>query len=165
MKIALTWTHSTGKTTLLADLKQTKQLKSIPTIQEIARAMIEKKYETGTEEFQREVIRRQIEAENTLKSFISDRSVFDNLAYSKAISDELYQELKDIASNQTYDKIIFLPIEFDLIDDGVRFTDLQFQREIQNHILQILTDTKTHFKIITGSREERVEKALEYINS
>lgn len=165
MRIAITGAHGTWKSTLLSDLKKTEQLKHIPTIEEIARAMIAGGHVMGTEEFQREVIKRQIEAENALESFMSDRSVFDNLAYSKAISEELYQELKEISWNQIYDKIVFLPIDFDLVDDWVRFTNLKFQREIQNHIIQILTDTNTHFHIITWDTEERVEKALEYINS
>ena len=113
-----------------------------------------------TESFQRAVTNEQIRAENSMESFISDRTVFDNLAYSKVISEELYKELKDLCCNQTYDKIFFVPIEFDLEDDWVRFTDRKFQLDIQNSILQILSDTSTPFEIVSGSREQRVSKII-----
>lgn len=79
-KIAIVGSHSCGKTSLVKALSKRIE---IPIIHEIAatflpdtRAHIDTQYK---------IMLRQIETEKEYKSFLSDRSVIDNLAYSTLI--------------------------------------------------------------------------------
>ena len=85
MKIVLIGSHSTGKTTLLNELK--KHL-NIPIIQELARAELARIGKPLNQiaparrlEVQERILKRHLEVEKKFESFIADRSVIDILAY------------------------------------------------------------------------------------
>jgi len=97
-KIAIVGSHSCGKTSLVKALAKRIE---IPIIHEIAatflpgsRAHIDTQYK---------IMRKQIDTEKEYKSFLSDRSIIDNLAYSTLI----YQT-DPAAFKCTYDKCIEL---------------------------------------------------------
>jgi len=97
-KIAIVGSHSCGKTSLVKALAKRIE---IPIIHEIAatflpgsRAHIDTQYK---------IMRKQIDTEKEYKSFLSDRSIIDNLAYSTLI----YQT-DPVAFKCTYDKCIEL---------------------------------------------------------
>jgi hypothetical protein len=47
----------------------------------------------------------------------------------------------------------------------VRFEDLEFQKKIDQKILEILEIFGVEYETLTGSIDERVEKVLFYLNS
>lgn len=88
---------------------------------------------------------RQVQRERRLKSFIADRSLFDILAYTRAIWDmDLYEELKLRAlehhKTYPYDIVFYIPIEFPLEQDGVRYEWEEFRELIDKYILLALED-------------------------
>ena len=108
---------------------------------------------------------------------VSDRCLVDVLTYtiynSRHVEDKVSQArwrhlvaiigVTMLELMSYYDKIIVLKPEFDLVADGVRSTDSDFQREIaQIHADQVKVLSKVYpDKIITdvtGSVEERIEK-------
>lgn len=96
------------------------------------------------------------------ENYLTTRSIIDALIYSGAfkIEDEaqrLYEIWKDTyidAMNNI--KFFYIPIEFPLEDDGVRFTDTSFQFEIDSKLYQFLKSEKVDFNILTGSVEDRL---------
>jgi predicted ATPase len=134
MRIAFMGAHGVGKTTLINELKK---YFNFPVIPEIARQVIQemKKHPlqmTMKERliFEQEILKRQIELEDKYRSFISDRTVLDIIAYCNLLGlhihfpDE-YREMKKIAVMQAknYDVIFFIPVHKDLllVNDGVRY--------------------------------------------
>jgi nicotinamide riboside kinase len=82
-KIAICGSHSCGKTTLIKKLQKHIE---IPVIHEIAAT-----FEPETRfnmETQQNIMNAQIDAESRYKSFLSDRSVVDNLAYTTLVKEE-----------------------------------------------------------------------------
>jgi nicotinamide riboside kinase len=87
MKVYFIGSHSTGKTTCARYVSEKYQL---PMITEVARAVLSEnelhldalRYDIETvDEYQRQVFHRQLQEENKLSHFVSDRS-FDGLAYA-----------------------------------------------------------------------------------
>jgi AAA domain len=78
------------------------------------------------DEFELEIIQRQIAEETRLQDFISDRCVIDVLAYATSFATaKTLTNIKDIVDDymktNPYDLVFYTPIEFPLEDDGVRF--------------------------------------------
>jgi nicotinamide riboside kinase len=104
---------------------------------------------------------------------ISDRSLLDHWAYTLALFD---QELIDeglsriydsfIADHcRNYDLIFFLPIEFEVVDDGTREGDRDFQSGIQRNMLDLVQKYGLHVLMTRGSLEERTDFCLGAIMS
>ncbi len=162
MKIAIVWSHSTWKSSLLdaSDLW-------LPKIQEVARDVMwimgKKPQDMKRQElleFQQMIYDVQIGKEDLNVSFISDRWVYDNLAYAKVVSEELFLNLFAYTAkyHKGYDHVFYLPIEFKLVDDWIRFTDTKFQKQIDKSIIQIMDTLWVEYTTTTWSIEERVSK-------
>lgn len=172
MKIAIIGTHSTGKTTLLNELKNHIDL---PIITEVARDFPRCTINDPVTEMGRQIsiFNAQLLAEmNHFNGFLSDRSTIDNAAYM-ILSLQKYSNdipLNDyinvlvsiefaIDHGEEYDYLFYIPIEFPLVNDGFRDMD-----EIERvNIDFIINKIKPKIIKITGTVEERVNKVLEYI--
>jgi hypothetical protein len=62
-----------------------------------------------------------------------------------------------------YDKIFYVPIEFQLTKDEERKDELNFQREIDTIISNTISDLKLSVVRVTGSVEDRVELIKNHI--
>jgi len=169
-RIVITGSHSTWKSTILTELK--KVLKNYEFIDEVARSEIKKTWknpqdmtDTEYEYFQRKVLAEQIRQESlkTIKwdSFISDRSVLDVLAYSENLEEEtydiLYKRVKEYLEHIPYSTVYYIPIEFKLEDDWLRFIWDEFQQVIDDRILRLLKEFKINYITLTGTVKERVD--------
>lgn len=199
MRIGITGTHGSGKTTLANLLSLYTR---IPLIKERARTVARRWGLTPATipsknkfEFQFEVLFEQIMQEKEHKSgFISDRTVYDNLAYYRAIwwhqnSSDYYdwwnQDRQDVLThwetfaksryecmvkeNGNYDLIFVLKPEWDLVDDGERHTDEAFQKTIEHEIDTIIEQyAKSHTEVILlqgSSTHKRLDAALNIIEA
>ena len=163
MKISTTGSQGTGKTTLceafIAKYPKFYYLKETARI-EIKKAGKLPQFMTLEErcEFQERVLDSQIEQELANDSFISDRSVFDVLAYSKGLPS--YEELKEKAlkhySSNKYDVMFYVPIEFDIEGDAERDPNKEHQQEINKNIMDLLREFYLPVKIVTGTVDERL---------
>jgi nicotinamide riboside kinase len=107
--------------------------------------------------FQQVLLARQIRAELSMgNDFISDRSVYDILAYSLDCknTDDIESQAKFYVANNPYDLIFYFPIEFEMEKDGVRPEDEKYRELID---LRIRTFAKNYITI-TGTIDERLEK-------
>lgn len=169
-RIAIIWSHWTWKSTLLSELK--KRLNKFEFIDEVARSEIKRVWKNPqdmtTDEyefFQRKILAEQIKSESkkTINNinFISDRSVLDVLAYSEQISEEvydiLYKRVKEYLEHLPYTDVYYIPIQFELEQDWVRYIWDEFQEIIDDRIKRLLSEFKINYIELTGTVKERAD--------
>jgi len=145
-KLAIVWSHGTWKSTLLKELSLSFSGRIIP---EVARDIMWEYWKIPQEmtqneryNFQRDIYSRQFATEQLYGNFISDRGVYDNLAYAFHTDKHLFNILRDHAkkNHKWYDRTVYIPIEFWLENDGIRFTSDAFQIQIDETIKEIMKD-------------------------
>jgi nicotinamide riboside kinase len=169
IKLGLCGTHGTGKTTLIRELK--KEIPRLNLVSEAARdcpfPLNEKTNFRSQDWIFRTQVKRELDA--ALDDItISDRTVYDQLAYIRYAYDEgnvtwdeyLVLERHITEWGRTYDFIFYLPIEFAMEVDGVRSPDEFYREEIDKHVVDILREhVNPMFSCeIRGTLKERVEK-------
>ena len=154
MKIAITGTHGTGKTTLsyalAAHYKQ--QGHNVKVIQEVARTCPFPINEGMTIDAAKwiylEHSRKELEAGAKHDFVIGDRSVYDSFAYAryfKLSTISLYgMEYSAFSQMRNYDQIIFVRPDLPLQTDGTRSANQEFQKGID----EILFEMIQYFNII-----------------
>ena len=168
-KIILTGAQGTGKTTLL-------NMFNMPKITEVVRRLHREKgikvNEMGDDEGQRLIwdTYKELFKQN---EFISDRGLTDVLAYTEygfregKVSERIYRELRDefdeFIKNNSDIIYVYLPIEFDIPEDGFRSVDKEFQKEIDTIIREILENSRMNYLTVCGSVEERAAQVIDYL--
>jgi predicted ATPase len=163
MKILITGAMGVGKTTLANMVGEARKIDVLP---EVARDMIKEGFnldEGITEGAEREMLNRQILLELD-DDFIADRGIIDILAYCMIIfedNSELLNHVNKWLSKAQYDVIFYLPVEFPIEDDGIRSTNIDFQKKIDDTIKFILKSSPFKWYEIRGTKEERLNKVLD----
>jgi adenylate kinase family enzyme len=160
MRIVLIGAQGTGKTTLANML-------GMPILPEAADLAIKKGFKLdlnaslGTEIW---IAAKQVELENTPGDWVADRCLIDLLAYvnylfpkDRALYEVVNRLLKE--NIKLYDHVFYLPAgQFPIENDGRRFVDYKFQREIDKRIVAILKHYKINYITLTGLPEERMRR-------
>lgn len=175
MKLAFTGAQSTGKTTLLKELKRDPELSlEYDFRDEITRRMQKKGLsinESGNDITQLLIMNSHIK--NTLiDNVIMDRCALDGLVYTDWMyrKGKIQQWVIEYADNvfkmliDRYDYIFYLVPEFDIEDDGVRSTDIDFRNEIVILFEQYIKACNIPVIKLTGTVEQRLNKIKETIN-
>ena len=174
MKIAMTGTHSTGKTTLVEALRTEPQFKDYFFDVNVTRWVNSLGFpiNTSTSDASQEVnMIARVAHLNSFDNIIADRSITDVLAYTAAgeeISERSLQKIKKLwlANIHKYDYIFYLKPEFDSVDDGTRAPseDVHYRNEIDFLIGDFFSYAKEHYGVkihpISGSVRQRVEQVL-----
>jgi predicted ATPase len=149
-RVIMTGASGVGKTTLVEMLAP---LLSLPIIPELARQMCaDLGYERigdvpDQEGFKWRVLEEQNQSEDKLNSFISDRSAIDcwvlwqrwNICAAMSYDTErYYTSAREQA--QRYSHIIFVPAMFPPPEDGFRWTDPDYQKQIERNVRMTLYD-------------------------
>lgn len=177
MKIAISGAHGVGKTTLAKSLAVELNL---PLIDEVARSVAEENGFKTTADirdaipltrtfFQYSVFYRQIMKERySYHEYISDRSIFDCVAY--CILYDLHHDFisflraEAIKHSSDYDFIVYCPIPDGKISaDGFRLTDKESQKFIDDSLRILLAFAKCPVLALGKSRDLWEEEVLEYI--
>jgi nicotinamide riboside kinase len=174
MKVSITGSHSTGKTTLARAFAKTlseSNEKSVGFINEIARKVIEMGFplnQDATIHSYLNYIWLQLKEEHESNEtyVISDRSLVDLLGYIRTNNDpqipqyfvSMLEELLWLES-AFFDLYCYLPIEFPLELDNVRPADVKYQQAVDTSIQSILKEYRLPYERITGSLNDRC-KAL-----
>lgn len=185
-RINLCGAQGVGKTTLLEALKKDPSFKGWAFYPELVRDMLKKGEvtinENGTAQSQHKIFEAYDKLlDKTLEQpSMCDRCIVDVAAYTSVLFDNCSEEIEEyqnlsleefeerkriIQRTKDLELIIYLPIEFPLVDDGVRSSDEEFQKDVDRKIVQFLNNYKISHVIITGTVEERVEKIKEVIFS
>ena len=157
MKIAVIGTHSTGKTTLCYDIAALlkRKSKSVSIVAEVSREAVKK----GLPINQKTTllaqgwilftqIAKEIEAENEAEIIVCDRSVVDNYIYmlNKFGKQEFYETLiLDWLVKSPYDLLIRIPPIYEIKDDNLRATELDFQMEIDEKLTEFLKEKNIEY--------------------
>ncbi|MEW5899004.1 MAG: ATP-binding protein [Bacillota bacterium] len=171
MRIALTGAHGVGKTTLARALAEkldlpliTDRARKAAALTGIAQVRELRQDKMKATFFQYTVLVQQLawEAQNP-DGFVSDRSVLDLLAYWSAYGLADNHSYMTLCFNQEYDLLVYVPIEFQLVGDGFRDTELNFQQRVDYLIRQLFTLAFSVRKKITvgGALEERVQAVMD----
>lgn len=177
MRIAITGSHGVWKSTLLDLLNNKKELELFKKIPEVAREEILKRGKTPdlmtleeVIDFEQTLLNKQIELEQWCSKFISDRSVLDIIVYSEFLlgSHPIKTKLKEFVKkyfdeNKPYDKIFYIPIEFELNKDWIRFEDLQFQKTVDEKFLDFFNEFNIEPILLKGTPEQRLDTILQHI--
>jgi len=96
---------------------------------------------------------------------LADRTIIDRYAYTLANNlplKDYYETLLPIKLS-LYNKIFYLPIEFNLVKDGVRSEDTAYRKKIDEIIQEILNKHGIEYYELNGSVKQRVVDALAII--
>lgn len=165
MKVIFCGSQGTGKTTVLNVFKN----EGYPVITEVVRILAREENvkinEMGDEEGQIKIFNKYKELLTTENDYISDRGMQDVIAYTlylvgqgkvhKRILWEQITELDDFAHNNNA-LICYFPIEFPVVNDGLRSTDEKFRSFIDVNIKKILDILDIPYITVTGTVEDRV---------
>ena len=174
MKIAFTGAQSTGKTTLLKELKRDPELSlKYDFRDEITRRMQKKGLsinEGGNDITQLLIMNSHIK-NSLIDNVIMDRCALDGLVYTDWMSrkGKVQQWVLQYADNvfkmliDRYDHIFYLVPEFDIEDDGVRSTDIDFRNEIVELFEKYIKAIDIPVIKLTGTVEQRLNKIKETI--
>lgn len=177
MKIAISGSHGVGKTTLARALA--KELK-LPFISEVAREEAKKFGFETTEHiknafklqrmiYQLNVFYHQVKAEeDSWRGFVSDRSIFDCVAYCiyYELPLSLIEYLKSdaIQHSRKYDLIVYCPVPGgELENDGFRLLDRESQSLVDASIQILLEFAKCPVLRLSYDRENWEHEVLKYL--
>jgi len=168
MRIGFCGTMSVGKTTIVNALKELPEFKDYTFRTERSKYLMELGIPLNTDS----TIKGQIvflaerASELMCENIITDRTIIDVVAFTKAAKSINYYDAEDfsqLASNLLveYDYIFYIPSEgIDMEDNGVRETDIEYRNLIdfiiQNTISKYQHKIKKFYKV-KGSTEERIE--------
>ena len=171
MKIIFTGAQGTGKTSVMDALPD-----SLHKIKGVTRKVITEKNLTINEYSDNASQKHIFDAyEHQLTStdnYIAERGLIDVLAYSisrekanrcsPTLIETQFEHLMKFSVKNPDAVYVYFPIEFEIVSDGTRSLDKEFQNEIDCIIHEILEELKTRYgtKFITvsGSVEERVKQ-------
>lgn len=111
--------------------------------------------EAEIHKFREDVLDRQIELEEGAGSFIVDRSTIDAWVYymrwswnSTDVEDAERFYQKAYSQAQKYDRLIYLPIAFELQDDGFRWNNPIYQKQIDRLLISTVKDWGLEGKLV-----------------
>jgi hypothetical protein len=151
-KVCITWSFWVWKTTLVKSLNIETSFTDLERVLSIQWQDDWKQMYLITEQVREEYLNQW--------SYITDNSLITVLAYSyfKLKEDEYkryYNRVKEFLEYYPYTKVFYIPIEYEIEDDNFRYTDKEFQKQINQKIIEILIDLKINFIIVTWTLEER----------
>jgi predicted ATPase len=164
-RIILTGAHGTGKTTLMNELAKD-GTRTLSIARDAATAGNYPPTNETREAYQKDLFAAGFKALNSKKNYISDRGLtciagytfFNALAgtITKKTADNQYLKLQKFHKDNPDILVVYVPIEFELAEDGLRSVDPEEQAAIDFMIKNILDTAGIEYITVTGTVEERV---------
>ena len=177
-RIVIVGSAGVGKTTLLNNLKKKLDLKIIPeTAREICNKLGYKSiYEIRDhDKFRSLVLSEQIKFEEKYKEFLSDRSTIDCWIHwvrwswnvKKTFESEEYYKLA-YSQALKYSHIIYIPRMFKAKDDGFRWSDEDYQKQVDRLFREMLLEWQLigrTYIVESKDLKERIKEVIKYLKN
>lgn len=162
--------HGTGKTTLANEIK--KRRKDIYVTDAFSRPIKKAASRISISELQSQYLNFELMrwAQNNYydQNVLTTRSLFDSIIFARLLTpaldilDEIIDEVKE--NKDRIEKIFYLPIEFEMENDGIRY-DQDFQKKYDEQIHYLIQEFELYEQIILikGPLEVRVEQILTHL--
>ena len=171
MKIGFCGTMSVGKTTLVKALQEIPELKDYKFATERSQYLnslgIPLNHET-TIEGQTIFLAERV-TELMQPDIVTDRTIIDVMAFTKCARKTSYIDgdaFEEYAKRfiYLYDYMFYIsPEGIEMEDNGVRETDLDYRKEIDEEIQKLVLKHRPVYHTIKGSTEERIKQILKTI--
>jgi len=169
MRIGLCGTMSVGKTTLVNELKNLSEFKDYTFRTERSKYLRDMGIPLNTDSTVKgqSVFLAERASELMQENIITDRTILDVMAFARCSDSMNYLEAQhfcDFASNMLheYDYIFYVsPEGVDIEDNGVRETNSDYRKLIDQNILLLIEKNKFRIKNlirISGSTEDRIKQ-------
>ncbi len=172
MKIGLCGTMSVGKTTLVKALSKVEQFKGYTCTTERSKYLnslgIPLNHETTIEGQTIFLAERVTELMQDL--LITDRTIIDVMAFTNCAKKVSYIDgdaFAEYASRfvKQYTHIFYIsPEGIDIEDNGVRETNAEYRKEIDEEIQKLLLKYRPVYHTLSGTTEKRIEQIIKVIN-
>lgn len=177
-RLILTGAHGVGKSTILNHYKDL----GYNCITEVVRNLTKTGVninEMGDDVGQKTIFKEYQKLLKSKKGYISDRGLVDVLSYTcshaiaedneegpmKKLADKQYMTAAKFYHDNPDIEICYFPVEFPVVDDGLRSTNEEFRAEIDFLIKTFLDSAELKYHTITGTVEERIAKVESILNS
>ena len=171
MKIGLCGTMSVGKTTLVKALSEMEQFKGYTCTTERSKYLnslgIPLNHET-TIEGQTIFLAERV-TELMQDRLITDRTIIDVMAFTNCAKKVSYMDgdaFEEYAKRfiKQYNYIFYIsPDGMDIEDNGIRETDTNYRRQIDEEIQKLLLKYRPIVHILKGTTEERIKQIIKTI--
>ena len=178
MRIAVSGTHSSGKTSLVHACARTLGREypgQVDVVEEVARDVIAMGFplnqDASTDSYL-QYVRLQLQRERGARAqhVLSDRSLIDLLAYivvnaNPSIPPAFVELLREVVWLETryFDLYCYLPIEFPMQADGTRPADVQYQRAVDEALRAVLVDYRVPVETVSGALDQRCQQVLRFV--
>lgn len=176
VKVTLVGAQSVGKTTVLNYFRNT----FLSPITEVARNLSKqgvKINEDGDKKSQDVIFQTYYDLLSQDIDYISDRGLIDVIAYTSYLDDtgkindnhktlvNQLNKLSEFIKTNPDILVVYFPIEFQLVDDGVRSTNESFRTSIDNRIKELLEYFYSNYITVHGTPEERIKQIIDAIDN
>lgn len=171
MRIGITGAQSVGKTTLLNALRSEPMFEGYAICDEVTREIKDMGFdinEAGSDLTQLLIMQKHIVNIFMNERMLTDRTSLDGLVYTTYLSLKHKVDMPTLEKarriyNKTiteYDYLFYIRPEFDIVDDGVRSTNMQFRDEVVDIFEGLISEIPRPVNVLTGSVRERVEQVM-----
>jgi hypothetical protein len=170
-RIAIVGSFSTGKTTLAEAAAARLGFPVLPDVAREISSLGFKLDKDATVETETLIFLKQFANELAHDEFVGEYSLFLVLAYAGWVLEHqerrkefaLWDACLEIARHHLagiYSHVFYLPIEFPIVDDGLRPMDPDFQADIDKRIVGLLDEHEVKYQTLTGSVSQRIDALL-----
>lgn len=159
MKVWLAGAFCSGKTTLAKNFSRH--------IVDVEReAMLGKNINNMTKQelvlYQKRLVERQWEKEQLMwEDFVTDNPLYVPLVYSRNVDQDVGRRTSEYLIDKAKYDLIFLCEPLEVVDDGMRHIDYDFQRKIHDDVVKVLEEFGVRYIHLVGDVQNRITKILE----